>query len=488
MSAPLLSRVHSPATPKSPLPLWLQLFYGIGEIPITLTMGLMGIFVLFFYNSVMGLPAVLAGFGVTAGLVVDAMLDPYIGYRSDQCGHKLGRRHAFMLFGALAMGPCFCLLMSPPRNLGTIPLFCWLLVCSVAFRFTMAVYRIPYLSLGAELTSDYDERTRVIAIRSLLGLAGMLAGSALPFLLFFPAVSGDSDPKLHYGGYPRMGLFFGACMTLAGLAAMFGTLSRRTSGDTKKAHPEARRFSSGVRMFLRNREFRALWVSFTICSLAVVVNFSLAVHYLKWYARIDSGKALSAIQTCFYVGALAGVVAWIWIAKRGEKRNLFAGSTLGLAALLCMAALLVGEGRLFGTGHPLPLMAGNFIAGLLASALWVLPFSMMADVVDEDELHSGMRREGICFGVMNFGEKVAAGGALLVSGALLSFFIHLKPGGDAQAPGVVDRVGLAYGLAPGILLALSACVALSYGLDRRKVRSIQARLAEQRGKLEAPEG
>src|SRR4051794_35307602 len=92
----------------------VQLYYAAGEMPITLIQGLIGTFILFFYNSVMGLPAELAGFGVTAGLVIDAVLDPYIGFRSDRSRLSLGRRQSFMLFGAIGTGPLFFLLMSPP--------------------------------------------------------------------------------------------------------------------------------------------------------------------------------------------------------------------------------------------------------------------------------------------------------------------------------------------------------------------------------------
>jgi Na+/melibiose symporter-like transporter len=439
-------------------------------------MGLVGIFVLFFYNSVMGLPAALAGVGVTAGLVVDALVDPYIGFRSDHSRNPFGRRHFFMLYGALLMGPCFSLLFMPPRNLGTVPLFLWLLVTSVTFRFFSASYRIPYLSLGAELTSDYDERTRVIAVRSLFGLLGMLAGSALPFLLFFPRAAAGADPKLHYAAYPKIGIFFGAMMTLCGLAAVFGTRACRTVGALAKTAQQARQFYSSMWLFLRDSQFRTLWLSFTLCMLSVVVNFSLAVHFFKWYAQVNDGRTLSAVQTCFYVGALAGVFAWLWISRHGEKRNLFIASTLGLSALLCCAYLLVGAGSLFGAGNPMPLLAGNLLAGAFASALWVLPFSMMADVVDRDELSSGMRREGTCFGLLNLGEKVAAGAALALSGALLNFFVRLKPGEEEQTALAASRIGLCYGLIPGFILAAAALLTLNYGLDRRKVGQIQREL------------
>src|SRR5579862_8251593 len=91
----------SPVTDAEPRPLALsaKLFYGVGEMPITVLMVLSGLFILFFYNSVMGLSASLVGIGLFASLVLDAVMDPYIGHMSDGVQHSFGRRHIFMLPG-----------------------------------------------------------------------------------------------------------------------------------------------------------------------------------------------------------------------------------------------------------------------------------------------------------------------------------------------------------------------------------------------------
>src|ERR1700724_2888305 len=99
MSARATCSTVASAAPFTRLPISAKLLYGVGEIPITVTMVLFGLFALFFYNSVMGLPAPLVGIGIACGLVLDAVLDPYIGYRSDRAVHRMGRRHSFMLVG-----------------------------------------------------------------------------------------------------------------------------------------------------------------------------------------------------------------------------------------------------------------------------------------------------------------------------------------------------------------------------------------------------
>jgi len=461
-----------------PLAISAKLLYGVGEIPITVLMVLSGLFILFFYNSVMGLPATLVGIGLFVTLALDAVTDPLIGHLSDRTRSRLGRRHVFMLPGALGMGPCFYLLFSPPRSLGQTGLFLWLLGSMIALRATSAIYRIPYLGLGAEISRDYDDRTSTMAVRAVFGLLGTLAAAGLSFLLFFPATTDGSEPKLHYEGYPHLGLAFGALMSITGLISVFGTLGHRTSGAGESS--EAPSFLSAFRISMQNVEFRRLWGSSTTFFLAVVLNASMAIQYYTWYARISGGNTLSAIQTSFYVGALLGVFQWMALSRRAEKRTLCMVAVTATAALLLMSTLLIGEGRLFGTGHAMPLIVGSVIGGMFASAVWVIPPSMVADVADTDELKTGLRREGIYFGISNFGEKIAAGGALLLSGTLLTLFGKLSHNVPHGAPAATPYLGILYGAVPAALLMVSLLFIIPYGLNRRKVHGIQRELAQRR--------
>ena len=478
MSIPALSPPSTLDAEPRPLAVSAKLLYGVGEIPITVLMVLSGLFILFFYNSVMGLPAVLVGIGLSVTLGLDAITDPLIGHLSDRSRHRLGRRHAFMLPGALGMGPCFYLLFSPPRSLGHRGLFIWLLGSMIALRGTSAIYRIPYLGLGAELSRDYDDRTSTMAVRAVFGLLGTLAAAGLSFLLFFPATADGSEPKLHYEGYPHLGMAFGALMSISALVCFFGTLKHRTVGVGKSSGAPS--FLSAFRISMQNAEFRRLWCSSTTFFLAVVLNASMAIQYFTWYARISNGGTLSAIQASFYVGALLGVFVWMALAKRTEKRTLAMIAVSGTAAILLMATLLIGDGRLFGTGHALPLIVGSVIGGMFASAVWVIPPSMVADVADTDELKTGLRREGIYFGISNFGEKIAAGGALLLSGTLLSLFGKLSHGVPKGAPAATPYLGILYGAVPAVLLMVSLLFIVPYRLNRRTVHGIQRELAARR--------
>jgi GPH family glycoside/pentoside/hexuronide:cation symporter len=443
-------------------------------------MVLLGLFGLFFYSSVMGMPAAWVGVGFAAGLGLDVLIDPYIGYRSDSAVGRLGRRHGFMLAGALAMGPCFFVIFSPPRNLSPAWLFVWLLASSFVFRAASAIYRIPYLSLGAELSSDYDERTRVIAIRSLAGLAGLLAAAGLSSSLFFRGAAGSVDPKFSYTGYPLLGLVFGAAMTATGLIAVWGTWPYRSSGQSAVSAPH--RFWPGFKTSMANAAFRSVWLSFTLFLLAVVLNATVAMHYFTWYAGIHEGRTLSAIQVCFGVGALFGVVLWMGAAKRFEKRTLYAAGAAMTAAVMLGAIFLTEARRLLG-GENRPLMIGHAMAGLFASALWVVPASMLADIADQDELATGFRREGAYFGLLNLGEKLASMGAVLLAGLFMHFFVRLQASAAEQPASALQGLGLIYGVIPAVLVILAVLLIRPYHLGRVELRNIQQRLEERSGVL-----
>jgi Na+/melibiose symporter-like transporter len=163
-----------------------------------------------------------------------------------------------------------------------------------------------------------------------------------------------------------------------------------------------------------------------------------------------------------------------------EKRGLYVFAMSVLAGMLAAATLLLGEGRLLGGGDPRPLFLGYSLAGFFASVLWVLPSSMLADVADDDELNTGYRREGLFFGMLSFGEKIAAGMAILLSGALIEYFVRLEPSSAVQSADATRKIGLVYGLLPASLTLIGTLMVLRYRLNRQQVLVIQNRLQNQR--------
>ncbi|MGD8833732.1 MAG: MFS transporter [Desulfobacteraceae bacterium] len=458
----------------------IKVLYGAGQIANSMKTMLFGIFSLFFYTSVMGLPGSWVGIACGIGLLWDALIDPIIGTLSDNMPGRLGKRHGFMIVGSTVMGISFYAYFAPPQSLEPQILFWWLLFMNLAVRTSSSIFSIPYYALGAELSSDYHERTTLSGVRSAFALAGTLLAAVSSFLIFFPETSGAEDSKLHAEGYRYMGVAFGIAMTSVSLISTFGTLSFRNYTQKKDSMGVACSFGRIVQLSwltLKNTSFCILFFSYAVFFFGTVINATLSIHFLTYYADISSSKALSIFHLFFYIGALAGVVFWVRSSKTVEKRLLYFIGTIATSLLMACAYFLLGKGHLLGAGDIRPLLVGHGAAGFFASVLWIIPASMIADVSDEDELFNGKRREGLFFGMFQFGEQIAAGAAIAIAGFLIDWYAGLVPGALQQADQTIDRIGLAYSLIPSGCLVLSSALILGYSLNHKKVDTIQFQLA-----------
>lgn len=466
------------------LSLWKQVVYGAGEIPNAIKTIGFGLFTLYFYTTVIGLPGTLVGIASAIGVMWDAIIDPYIGYASDNAKFRFGRRHTFMLAGALTMGATFWAFFHPPAGLSTTGLFAWLLATSLLVRTATSLYGVPYFAFGAELSSDYQERTSITAVRGALGLLGTMAAASLSFVVFFPDTTLGIDPKLNRAGYSEMGLALGAGMTLLALVVTMTT--RRWPTDAAAlpsggatVQPPRSFFASFVRSFA-NRSFRLLFLSYSLVFLALVINSGLSIHYLTHYVRIEASAALSTLQAAFYVGALMGVGFWLWSSRRVEKHWVYFLALLCVAGVLLASLYLVGDGRVVGVGNVRALAIGHALGGFFGSVLWFIPGSMIADVADEDSLGTGQRREGSFFGLFYFGQQIAASVALLATGTLIERFAGLHAGQSEPSPVTVYRIAVLYGGLPAVLVLVAASLILGYSLTRSRVRAIQCGLVQGR--------
>ena len=472
---------QAPLSSGSGVSFCVKVVHGAGQVPNAIKGILFGVFSLYFYTTVMCLPGTLVGIAMAVGLVWDAIIDPVIGTISDNLRSPLGKRHGLMLFGAAGMGVSFWAYFSPPNDLSTGALFGWLLITNLLLRTMTSLYGIPYYAMGAELSDDYHERTSITGIRSAFALLGTLSILVFSFTLFFPSTSHGGDPKLNADGYYAMGLFSGFAMTFFGLVSALGTLSHRKYLSQEKdaeIRVPLRYFFTKTMNALRNPSFRIVFVSYSIFFLGTVINATMSIYFLTYYVEITASEALSAFYLTFYVGAVAGVVFWMKVSKTIEKHWLYFAGTLSTAVIMLSAFALLGEGCCFGTGNLLPLLIGNGLAGFFASTLWIIPASMIADIADQDELLNGERREGVFFGLFQFGEQIAAGASLVITGALIDWFAGIIPGQVQQSAITIRRVGMLYGLLPSALLIVAALFILRYSLDQKKLVVIQSQLKE----------
>jgi len=462
--------MNMPAQSGHPLTVRTKVVYGVGALVDSIKTFSFTTFLLFYYTTVLGLPGALLGAAMSIGLVWDASVDPLIGHLSDRTTARFGRRHSFMLAGAVLAGLSFIAVFNPPIGLSMGRLFAWLMLSSLCLRSTNSMFMVPYWALGAELAPDYHERTSISGYRAGAVLVGTVLVTTAAFLVFLRnGQSGAEAARFAAGSYRSMGVAFGIVMTIVGLIATLGTRHERSRLATGVSAP-----ARGVTLLrsiadaLRDRPFRVLVLSSALSVMASAINAALALHFLTYHARIEASEGLTSYFVAFYTGALAGVLVWVRATRAIEKSRAYALAMLATAIVMSAGYWLVGPGRPFGTGALGVIVVGNALAGFFGIAGAVIVPSMMADITARHEGETGSGREGIFFGVYSFGQQISGGLAVLTASLLVDRFAGLVPAQVTQSPATVERLVMISNVLPSALLVAAGLVALQYRVTRER--------------------
>jgi glycoside/pentoside/hexuronide:cation symporter, GPH family len=453
-------------------------------------------FLFFYFNQVLGLGGTAAGAALLIALLFDAVTDPVVGSWSDGLAHRWGRRHLLMYVAAVPLGVSFALLFSPPVGLGTAGLFVWLTVGTILVRGFMTLYHVPHMALGAELSTDYQERTGIVGYRILFGVLGALAVALLAWRLFFHASPDMPEGQLNRAAYPGFGAFYGALMAVAVLASALGTHSRisHLTPVAAPAHPfSLRRVALELREALQNASFRYLFLGIVIFFVTRGVQRTLGLHMLTYFWKLQQ-REIEGIQIAMVLGFTVGVPVWALLSRRLDKKPTLITGIVWFSALnlLPPVAALMGAWPDRASPAYFPLLASFLaLAAFGGAGGFVAGGSMMADVADEHELRTHRRQEGVFFGAMSFAGKTASGLGTQVAGIVMDV-IRFPTGADVRVvpDDVVRSLGIAYG--PGIMIlgALSLPFLLRYRLGKARhaeiVKALAARLQDAPPSQEKP--
>src|SRR6185503_1396398 len=207
---------------------WTRLSYGVGSGALGVKDNGFSFFLMIFYSQVIGLDARLVGLALTVALVVDAFVDPLVGYWSDNVRSRFGRRHPFMYASAIPLAGLYFLLWNPPVGLSQPRLFAFLLAMAVSIRLCVSLYQVPSNALAAELTQDYDERSTLLSFRSFFSWTIGNAMSVMMFAVLFPMFV---TATIHNGQFNResyriYGLIASGLLFATVMISALGTHSR----------------------------------------------------------------------------------------------------------------------------------------------------------------------------------------------------------------------------------------------------------------------
>jgi glycoside/pentoside/hexuronide:cation symporter, GPH family len=457
--------------------------YGSGALVENVTTAAIGGLLFFYLNVICGLSGGLAGLALGLTLLVDASIDPVVGSISDNSRSRHGRRHPFMIASIVPIAVLFGLLFSIPHGLKGWGLFGYALAILLSLRVAVSLFTVPYMALGAELTDDYAERSRVVSGRVLFTVIGGIAAAFLAWGVFLKGTTG----RYNGAAYTPLAWTMAAIVVVGAVVSTFGTLSAR---GRLHAAPTGQSFGFGPFLtemleVLRNRSFLSLFMPCLILFTALGVAGTLTLHANSFFWKLTSGQILFLAAVIAPVGLFLGLFVAGALARRIEKRPT---AVLGLA-MIGVAQVAPVTLRLAGiipASAAMPTLAIAGLLGALGGSIATIAFqSMMADAADEHEYLFGARREGLYFAGITFSAKASSGLGAAIGGIALEIIGFpagvTDPALIAKIPvGVIDNLAIAYGPGASIFTGVSLMVLLTYRLTKADHARIQDELKSRR--------
>ena len=453
--------------------------YWVGQLAEGLTSTTFALFLLFYFNQVLGLSGSLCGIALMMATAIDAITDPLMGSVSDGWRSRWGRRHPFMYAAAIPLAIFFYALFAPPGD-SEMGLFAWLLCFSVLARIAMTLYSVPYMALGVEMTSDYQERTVIVAGRQVFGIIGTLLVYTFGFGVFFAASDAYENGQLNPVAYPPFALAMAFLMVASIVGSALGThhLIPSLLQPNNPQHGPLKQAVLDTQEALKSVSFRWLVIGFVIIAAPVGVGEALALYMNTFFWEVPPGRMIY-IFALIPIGTVIGYMFAPLLGRYLEKRESLILGALGWV-VFAVAPVCLHYIGLFPApatmGVVVALAFCSFMSGLLVSQVGVAVGSMLADVADEQELSNSKRQEGVFYGAYAFVIKATAG----IGGAVAGFALDLLnwPKGEAVRTAadippdtlfllaMIAGPGLALGFIPAIW-----CFS-HYRLDRHKHHSI----------------
>jgi Na+/melibiose symporter-like transporter len=454
------------------LPLKTKALFGLGAAAAGVKENAFGVFLIFFYAQVVGLSASLAGLAVLCALVFDAISDPLVGYWSDNFKSKWGRRHPFIYASAIPLAFSFFCLFSPPEGMSETTTFLWMLVFSIAVRFSITFNSIPAVSLVAELATDYSDRNGLMSFRIFFGWTGSIGLSYVAYKWLFNIMENGQDGRFDLGAYQTYGLIGALCMMITVIVSGLGTHHLiPTLQSVKKSNLSLKTFAKAVKFLATSKTFMSLLGAVLIASVSAGVLDVFALYVNTYFWGLSSEQLVTLLSGSIVGALIAFTGIKIYGAKHDKKHML----------MFCiMVAIITGPGpiilRLLGllpdNGDPLILyivIASTLFTVFVNVGVVILSNSMVADIADVHYVKSGVRQEGLHYSAVTFCAKATTGLGGFIAGVSLDIISFPTGVGmnEVEAP-VIEALGIANVLLVIVFLFTSLFMLSKYTLTREQ--------------------
>ncbi len=482
-----MTKANSMQTSEVKLKVREKVAYGASNAAFAIIMFFTSSFLLFFYSDALGLSPALAGLAIMLGKIWDAVNDPLTGYISDNAETRWGRRRVFLLIGAIPLGILFYFMWAPFGFLLENPgagLFLYMLIAWILLMSGLSILDIPYLALGAEMTSETDERSSVFAYSNAayrLGqLLAVLAGnfvlmspdSAIGFLHGTLGLMTDSTAQNAIDflsnvpeAFRWVGAFFGLLITALILWTFTGTKERVKREEIEELEGNSfKEILINQWKTLENKPFRVLIIATLVADINTGIVLATFPYALTYWLLLDD-----------YFAMLFGIViimqiffgfAWVWVSKKKGKKFVFLAAQL-IYGLTFTAMYFMEPGNV-------SMMAVAMIFVSMALAAYLIVWSLIADIVDYDEYKTHRRREGTFYSLYTLTNKIATAIGIFFVGLFLSA-VGME-GDFTSTPTMIFWLKMFFGPFVGLLNIVGYIIFLRFPYNKEEHKKIQDEL------------
>jgi GPH family glycoside/pentoside/hexuronide:cation symporter len=463
------------------VPFGQKMAFGSGHLANQLFPAALGVFMVVLVLA-LKMDPFLAGLLAAIPRLLDALTDPIMGYISDNTRSRWGRRRPYILVGSVVAGFSFMLMWQLYPENSEMYNFFYFLILSILFYLGYTVFATPLIGLGYEMTSDYNERTRLMAVSQWMGQMAWVIAPWFWVIIYEPSIY-ETPPE----GARNLAIWVGfLCMALGIMPAFFNRelilpeVEKKSKLSWRNLTANTREFLISIRQTITNRSFLRLCGAtfFVFNGFQTVAQFAffIIVFYLFNGDTVLTGQwpawfgTISALSTAIIV-----IPVITYVSTRIGKKRTFVLSTLLSIVGYVLKWWTFDPGNPFLMFLPLPLISFGI------GGLFTLMMSMTADVCDLDELNNGARREGIFGAVYWWMVKLGTAVALLTSGAVLSL-IGFDEEAATQTVETITKLRIADIAIPAFTALMAVLLMLRYNLTEERANEIKELLIARRGR------
>ena len=460
------------------LSLLTKISYGIGEVAGSTTGSIRTFYMMFFITNVAGLNANLAGMILLIGRIWDGINDPLIGWLSDRTHSRWGRRYPWMVAASIPFAIFYFLHWIIPNfsndnNTNQWGLFWYYVIISLLFDTTFTAVTLPYCALVPELTEDYNERISLNSFQSAFSLGAGIFGLIIAQIIF--TIVEDNSKN-----YIILGIVTGILANAAIYLCVLGTSKRffsvQKNCDKTPISSELISWRSQLQIIFNNRPFLNIIFLFLCSWLAVQLTATILPYFVVNYMGLTE-KDFNLVAITVQLTALIMMFICNFASQKISKKAVYL-IAMPLWILSQVGLLFLQPGQI-GLLYFLAMLAGIGVA-----VAYLIPWSMVPDAVDLDELNTGKRREGIFYGFLIQFQKIALALALFLAGKALDLagFIPSVAGKTPpqQPESALLAIKMSIGPIPALALIIGMILICFYPINREIHTEILLKIIDRR--------